>query len=134
MKPLAKNYRLVHDVLREQPRGTHLRAADVAAAARRRHPRLGLTTVYRALARLCATGLVSEISVPGADGAVYEAAGEAHAHFRCDRCGRVDDIPYVLPAGVVDELARIHDFEAGHVMLSLHGTCAHCKARTSPVA
>ena len=49
---LAKNHRLVNDILREQERGKHLSVADLYALARGRRPGIGFTTVYRALARL----------------------------------------------------------------------------------
>ena len=44
------------------------------ALARFRRPRFGYATLYRALGRLRDLGLVAEVSLPGADAAVYEAA------------------------------------------------------------
>jgi Fe2+ or Zn2+ uptake regulation protein len=58
---LTKNYRLVHEIVREQARGTHLAPADVFALAKAKQKGIGVTTVYRALARLRELGLVSEI-------------------------------------------------------------------------
>lgn len=124
---LAKNYRLIFEIVREQGRGTHLAMSDVYALAKDRQPGIGFTTVYRALARLRDMGMVAEILLPGADSAYYEPAGEAHAHFRCDVCGKVADVEYQLPKRVVNELARAHDIEVSDVLLSLHGRCASCK-------
>jgi Fe2+ or Zn2+ uptake regulation protein len=93
---LAKNYRLINEILREQGPGTHLSVADVHALAKARQPGIGFTTVYRALARLHSLGLVSEIQLPGADYAYYETAASPHAHFLCDTCGKVHDIDYLL--------------------------------------
>ncbi|HEY8314962.1 MAG TPA: Fur family transcriptional regulator [Candidatus Baltobacteraceae bacterium] len=124
---MAKNYRLVYDVVREQGHGTHLAMADVYALAKGRQPGIGFTTVYRALARLRDMGLVAEILLPGADSAYYEPAGEAHAHFRCDVCGSVADIDYQISKRVVNELAKTHGVEVSDVLVSLHGRCASCK-------
>ena len=124
---LAKNYRLIYEIVREQGRGTHLAMSDVYALAKNRQPGIGFTTVYRALARLRDMGMVAEILLPGADSAYYEPAGEAHAHFRCDVCGKVTDVEYQLPKRVVSELARTHEIEVSDVLLSLHGRCASCK-------
>lgn len=126
---LAKNYRLVYEIVRQQGRGRHLATADVFEMAKRRRLGIGFTTVYRALLRLRDLGLISEILLPGAASAYYEAAGEAHAHFRCDRCGAVDDIAYVPSRRVVAELARKHEFEVSEVLLSLHGRCARCREK-----
>lgn len=126
---LAKNYRMIYEIVREQGPGTHLTVADVFGFAKARQPGIGETTVYRALTRLHELGLVSEILVPGADSAYYEPAGTAHAHFRCDVCGKVDDVDYVLAPRVVDELARKHGADVTEVSLTLHGRCATCKDR-----
>ncbi|MEO6913215.1 MAG: Fur family transcriptional regulator [Candidatus Baltobacteraceae bacterium] len=125
---LAKNYRLVYDVVAEQGIGTHLAMADVHALARRRQPSIGFTTVYRALARLREMDLISEILLPGADSAYYEPSGEAHAHFRCDVCGKVEDVNYRLNKRIVADLARKQGVEIKEVLLSLHGRCSACKS------
>jgi len=126
---LAKNYQLVYEIVRAQGRGRHLATADVFDMAKRRRLGIGYTTVYRALARLRDSGLICEILLPGADSAYYEVAGEAHAHFRCDRCGHVADVDYVPSKRVVAELAKRHEFEVSDVLLSLHGRCARCRER-----
>lgn len=129
---LAKNYRLVNDVLREQGHGKHLSVADVYSLAKTRRPGIGFTTVYRALARLREMGLVSEILLPGADSAFYEPASNAHAHFRCTVCGKIEDVDYMPASRVVSDLARKSGAEIQEVQLSLHGRCADCVA-SSPV-
>lgn len=126
---LTKNYRLVYEIVREQARGTHLAPADVFALAKSKHKGIGFTTVYRALARLRELGLVSEISLPGAQSAYYEPAWPAHAHFRCDVCGGIKDVEYSLSSDIVDGLARKHRLNVHDVSISLHGTCRQCTDR-----
>lgn len=125
---LTKNYRLVYDIVREQGRGRHLAMADLYALAKDRRPGIGFTTVYRALLRLRDMALVSEIVVPGAESAYYEPAGDAHAHFRCSGCGAVNDVDYVVPASVIEQLSRENGIDVSDVMVSLHGRCATCRA------
>lgn len=129
--PLAKNYRLVHEIVLEQGRGVHLTMGDVHELARRRKRGIGFTTVYRALTRLRDLGLVSEIVLPGAGSAYYEAIGDAHAHFRCDACGSVADIAYVPPQRSVRELSRRYAIEIRETLISLHGLCRACRTRTA---
>jgi Fe2+ or Zn2+ uptake regulation protein len=131
---LTKNYRLVYDIVREQGRGMHLAPADVFSLAKTKHKGIGFTTVYRALARLRELGLVSEISLPGADSAYYEPAGTPHAHFRCDKCGAIEDMDYAIDPAVVGDLSRKHAIAVRDVSLSLHGTCRRCTDRAASAA
>ena len=125
---LAKNYRLVREIVLEQERGVHLTMAEIHELARHRKRGIGFTTVYRALVRLRDLGLVSEIVLPGAPSAYYETPATAHAHFRCDCCGRIADLEYVTPKRSVGQLARRYGIEVRETLLSLHGRCAACRA------
>lgn len=122
-RPLPKNYRAIFEIVRERGCGTHLTVAEVYTAAKRRLPALGVTTVYRALARLRDTGLVAEIALPGADGAVYELAAEPHAHFRCDECGAIEDVAY---AGEIGGVPHPRGAQVSGISITLHGRCAKC--------
>jgi Fe2+ or Zn2+ uptake regulation protein len=126
---LSKNHRLLHEIVQQQGPGRHLSMADLYEIARARRPGIGFTTVYRALTRLRDLGLVSELSLPGAGSAYYEAAGPPHAHFRCVVCGSVSDVPYHLPEDVQSRLAFELHAEIMGSDVSLHGRCAACAAR-----
>ena len=97
------------------------------AFAKQRQPRIGYSTVYRALNRLARLGLVSEVLVPGADVTLYESVADPHAHFRCSECGRIDDLDYRLPKAAVARIAREHGFEISDVLVNLTGRCASCR-------
>ena len=131
---LARNYRLVYDIVQSAGLGTHLVMTDVYDRARREQPRIGFSTVYRALARLRDLGLVSEIRLPGADSTYYELIGKPHAHFRCAVCGTVADIDYAPPQHLIRDLAHDHGVEIDDVMMSLHGRCAACVAAAPAAA
>jgi len=124
---LPKNYSLVRETVREHGTGRHLTATDVHALARRRQPRIGYSTVYRALNRLASLGLVSEVLVPGAGVTYYESVADPHAHFRCTQCGRVDDLDYRLPKAAVARIAREHGFEISDALVNLAGRCSACR-------
>lgn len=123
---LSKNHRLVHEIVTERGRGTHLAMADLYEIARVRRPGIGFTTVYRAITRLRDLGMVDEIIIPGADRAVYEPAGPKHAHFRCTQCGRVEDVDYSLSSDVEVALAEQIGGRITGVDVNLHGLCASC--------
>jgi Fur family ferric uptake transcriptional regulator len=124
---LPKNYALVRDMVHQHGTGRHLTASDVHSFAKQRQPRIGYSTVYRALNRLARLGLVSEVLVPGADVTYYESVAGPHAHFRCAACGRIDDLDYHLPKTAVARIARVHGFEVSDVLVNLTGRCASCR-------
>lgn len=84
-------------------------------------------TIYRVLDWLVESGLAHRITdghrvfrFSAADGA---GRHDAHAHFSCERCGRVyclEDLAAVSPAGLPA------GFKTTHVDLSLRGECANC--------
>jgi Fe2+ or Zn2+ uptake regulation protein len=127
---LSKSHRLVLEIVAEQGIGRHLSMSGVYELARTRRPGIGFTTVYRALTRLRDLGLVSELSIPGADSACYEPSGPPHAHFRCIACGAVSDVPYQLPADVTSRLASDLHAQIIGTDVSLHGRCASCTAKS----
>ncbi len=124
---LAKNHRLVYEIVSEQGHGVHLAMTDIHALALARRPGIGFTTVYRALSRLRDAGLVSEILLPGADAAYYEPAGEAHAHFRCSECGQIQDVAFALSPDLTNQLASRHNVAIDDAQITLHGRCSNCK-------
>jgi Fe2+ or Zn2+ uptake regulation protein len=122
---LSKSHRLVFDVVSEQGAGTHLSMARVHELARERQSSIGFTTVYRALSRLRDLGLVCEIAIPGADSVFYEPVSAPHAHFRCDACGRVEDVPFP-PEAARAARAAARALAIDRVELTLHGRCTAC--------
>lgn len=131
---LPGNHRLIHEIVCGLPQGSHATVGEVFTAARARRPRIGFSTVYRALGRLRDLGLVAEVRVPGRGAAVYEPARCSHAHFVCEGCGTVDDVDYALPGPVLDELSHRCGGGITGAFLTLHGTCARCAGRETAVA
>jgi Fe2+ or Zn2+ uptake regulation protein len=125
---LPKNHQTVYEVLRTAGHGTHLTTGDVYARAKERRPAIGYSTVYRGIQRLRDLGLIDEISVPGSDAAVYELAAPPHAHFRCDRCGTVEDVDYRIPARAIAQIGEATGARIDQSKLTLHGLCRSCKA------
>jgi Fe2+ or Zn2+ uptake regulation protein len=124
---LPKNHQVVLEIVRSAGHGVHLTTADLFARAKSRRPAIGFSTVYRGIQRLRDLALIDEILVPGADAAVYELAGTAHAHFRCNRCGTVADVPYKVPARAVAEIAKTCGARIDEAKVTLHGLCRACQ-------
>ena len=124
---LPKNYQLVYDLVRDAGPGRHHTTNELFALAKTRRPAIGFTTVYRAIQRLRDLRLIDEIVVPGSDAAVYEPASRPHAHFRCARCARVEDVDYALEPGLLAALGRRTGARIDGASVTLHGLCAACR-------
>ncbi|MBV9718480.1 MAG: transcriptional repressor [Candidatus Eremiobacteraeota bacterium] len=127
---LPKNYALIYDIVKKSGVGCHLTSAEIYGKALERRPGIGFSTVYRGLARLRDLGLVSELSVPGADAATYEPSGKPHAHFRCSECGEIEDVAFAIPSRTIHALASQNGFKIDSERVTFIGRCSACARRS----
>ena len=113
----------------------HVSIDELTTAVRRHDPRVGHTTVYRAMKLLAECGEASARRF-GDGHTRYERAvpGGHHDHLVCDRCGAVEEFE---DAGIEQEqaaIARRHGFELQGHTFELHGHCRRCTQdrRSSP--
>ncbi len=125
---LPRNYLTILEAIHSAPSGEHLTAQEVFLRARIAQPKIGFATVHRALARLCEVGQVSKVDIPGAACAVYERTSAPHAHFRCTRCGSIQDIDFAVPHELLAELAAHHRLAIAAEATTFAGCCATCAA------
>ncbi len=117
--------RAVVEILAETDRA--LNPAEVYELARRRHPAIGLVTVYRTIERLEALRLIERIHQHDGCHAFLRAA-QGHEHvLLCERCGRAlrfvgDDL---------EDLIRSLQERTGFIIrehwLQLFGLCPACQ-------
>ncbi len=119
---------LIYEIVEKSGIGRHLTPSEIFAKALKRQPGIGFSTVYRGLERLRDLGLVSELYVPGVDAATYEPSGPRHAHFRCRKCGEIEDVPYAIPSRTVKALALQQGFTIENERVTFEGRCASCRA------
>jgi len=103
--------------------------ADVEAGLAARQ--IDRVTLYRTLDTLAEAGLLAKsIGSDRVARFVPIARGDHshHAHFSCDRCGRL----YCLPAKPPKPAQLPAGFEASTVELNVHGLCADCATHPTP--
>ena len=125
---LPKNYNLVYELIRDAGPGHHFSTQNLYDLARQRQPRIGYSTVHRALQRLGELEMVGKVSFPGVDAVAYEIVSSEHAHFHCERCGTILDIEYALPPRTLAAVSMRHSVEVHSAAVALSGTCATCLA------
>jgi Fe2+ or Zn2+ uptake regulation protein len=106
----------------------HPTAAEIFAAVNRVDPRSSRATTYNNLKDLVHAGLVREVAVEGR-AARFDAKGQRHHHFICDRCGNVEDVEwYNVPKSASRSLGKriVRDCE-----LIFRGLCMKCARQRS---
>jgi Fur family ferric uptake transcriptional regulator len=107
---------------------TPLPPQEILERGRSAHPKLGLVTVYRALALLEELNLVRRIHCDaGCHGYVLASPGHRH-HIICRKCGCAAEFE---GAGDLDRLAvqveRSTDYRVDEHLLQLFGLCPNCQ-------
>jgi len=111
--------------------GGYLAPSEVYEKVRRKHPSIGLATVYRTLDVLKSLGVICEILAAGDVRTYTLGAPEHHHHLICSGCGRVTDF---ITRGL-EELQQRLELESGFAIeghvLEFIGRCPDC--RSGPV-
>ena len=116
---------LILDIIR-QGRG-HLDADEVYRRARKRQPRLSLSTVYRTLQTLKKLGLVEEVHFDEAHHHYEIKPSTEHYHLVCLGCGRVVEFQYPLAHMVKRNVTEAKDFKITGSEVRMTGYCSRCR-------
>ena len=102
-------------------------AQELHARLRGRGERLGLATVYRALALLAGEGLIDELAPRRGEACYRWCADEHHHHLVCSRCHRVEELADCELEPWLDRVSAKHGFVATSHRLDVAGVCADCR-------
>ena len=118
---------LILDIIR-QGEG-HLDADEVYRLARKKQPRLSLSTVYRTLQMLKKLGLVEEVHFDEAHHHYEIKPPAEHHRLDCLGCGQVVEFQYPLAHLVKRNVTEAKDFEIVDDELRMTGYCSKCRQR-----
>ena len=90
------------------------------------YPTMSIATVYKTLDILCAVGIAQELNV-GEEAFRYDANVTSHPHVRCLGCGRVDDVPALDDAGILQEAGASTGYAITGQQIYLFGLCPACQ-------
>lgn len=122
----ATNQRaLILEVIR---RGVgHLDADEIYRQARKKEPRLSLSTVYRSLQAFKKLGLVEEVHFDESHHHYELKQPPEHHHLVCLGCGRVIEFQHPISRYVRRNVAAAKDFEIVDTELRMTGYCSQCR-------
>ena len=124
----ATNQRaLVLEILR-QGKG-HLDADEVYRLAKKKQPRLSLSTVYRTLQKLKGLGLINELHFTEEHHHYEIKPPTEHHHLLCLSCGKIIEFKYPLARLVKKNAIEAKDFEITVSEVRMTGYCADCREK-----
>ncbi len=103
---------------------------DLYDLVRRKHPKIGLATVYRTMKVICDAGLARETDF-GGDIRRFEHKyqHQHHDHLICLNCGRIIEVISPAIEKLQENLARKHRFKAIRHKMEVFGLCKTCKSK-----
>jgi len=121
--------RLILDTLAQA--GGHLDAGEIYERVRLRNPRLSLSTIYRTLSALKASGAVRELHLDQEHHHYELDNQDRHSHLVCLECGRVIEVDGGPFAQVAQAVGQAYGFEVAAAQVELTGRCADCRQKQS---
>ncbi len=118
--------RLIREALTKKG-GAHMTAEEISNSLKANGEPIGLTTVYRNLEKLCASGEVKKYIGDGT--ACYGFAGEHcrdHFHLKCSSCGRLFHIECDYMDRLSHHVCEHHGFKVDNSKTVLYGICEAC--------
>ena len=105
---------------------SHPSADFIYEKVRKQLPNISLGTVYRNLELMARNGMIMKIETP--DGQKrFDYNTEPHPHFRCEKCGKIEDIPLELKAPDLDQdHSWVKDRKITGSTLYYQGLCKNC--------
>ncbi len=109
---------------------THPTADEIYDMVRRSLPNISLGTVYRNLEVLSEAGLIRKLDLAGTQKR-FDGDTREHYHVRCNRCGRVDDVPGEPIPAIERAIGRMSDYVIESHRLEFTGYCPECQKEMS---
>jgi len=131
-----KNKGLLHSKQREQILDVFLRTErhptidDLYELVRRKNPKIGLATVYRAMKVICDAGLAREVDFgDGIRRFEHKYQHQHHDHLVCLECGRVIEVLSPEIKKLQERLAKKYSFTSLRHRMQIFGICRKCKGK-----
>ena len=103
---------------------------DLYDLVKKKHPQIGLATVYRTMRVICDVGLARETDFGGSIRHFeHKYKHQHHDHLVCTKCGRIIEVMNPEIEKLQETLARKHKFKAVRHRMEIFGLCQNCKSK-----
>lgn len=104
---------------------SHPSAPDVLKRARKRVPKISMSTVYYTLDMLKREGLIQELEFYDRDNR-YDINVSNHINLVCKKCGRIEDIMEEIPLSAAEVEGKT-GFRPEGMRFEYYGYCKGCR-------
>ena len=103
---------------------------DLYDLVRKKHPQIGLATIYRTMGVICDAGLARETDFGGGIRRFeHKYKHQHHHHLVCLMCGCIIEITSGKIEEIQRQLAKKHGFTILRDTMEIYGTCSTCKRK-----
>jgi len=107
---------------------------DLYELVRKKHPQIGLATVYRTMKVICDAGLARETDFGGGIRRFeHKYQHQHHDHLICLNCGSIIEVLNPEIEKLQENLAKKHRFKALRHRMEIFGLCKNCKGKETQV-
>lgn len=107
---------------------SHPSAFSIFAKARKKVPRISLSTVYYTLDAMKSAGLIKELEFDDRDSR-YEGDVSDHLNLVCKACGRIMDFKAASPVPT-ENVEKLTGFRVDSMRLEYYGFCRKCRMKS----
>jgi Fe2+ or Zn2+ uptake regulation protein len=111
--------------------GGHVDADELYRRARKKYPRISLSTVYRNLQLFKKLELVDERHFDEEHHHYEVKSGEEHQHLLCIRCGKVVEFDYPISGKLKEDIGKKYGFDITDIEIDMTGLCSGCRENES---
>ena len=104
-------------------------AQELHDELRRRGEGIGLTTVYRRLQSMAASGLVDTLRTENGESVYRRCSQQHHHHLVCRHCGATVEVQGAKVEAWASEVARENGFSDVSHTIEIFGLCAECAGK-----
>jgi Fur family ferric uptake transcriptional regulator len=137
LRQYLKSKGLLHSKQREQVLDIFLKTeehptiGDLHELVRKKNPKIGLATVYRAMKVICAAGLAREADFgDGVRRFEHEYQHQHHDHLICLKCGKITEVMSPEIERLQEKLTKKYSFTPLRHRMQIFGVCRKCRRKT----
>jgi Fur family ferric uptake transcriptional regulator len=120
---------LILELLKQS--GRHVDADELYRRARKKNPRISLSTVYRNLQLFKKLGLIEEHHFDEEHHHYEVKSGAEHQHLLCINCGKVVEFACPVSRKLRKDIGKQYDFDITGVEVRMTGLCSRCRNKES---
>jgi Fe2+ or Zn2+ uptake regulation protein len=124
---LTSQRKLLMDII--QRGEDHPDAYDIYRLAKKKQPKISLSTVYRSLQMFKKLGLIEELHLTEEHHHYEVKSSSDHHHLVCIGCGGVIEFECPLTRKIQEDVGAEKDFEVIGIKTLMTGFCARCRAK-----